>query len=211
MANLRLQLASQYFGEIPPEFINYDFLGLHKVKQYHAHGYISKVSYYLWNEDGTPDLLTGLVVEDEYQYFIDPNMQVVVAIRSTQKWYDFDGNIGHQRTIPQNGYKPLIANEIIAFDNNRRKFLIEKGQMFAMQYLFDAALPVPLSNAFDLLNSVKVEIDLFIGGQPKPLVDALKVIVKPYLDIDLTLGGVTKTKRDWMVFILDQRLVPPPA
>jgi hypothetical protein len=86
-------------------------------------------------------------------------MQVVVATRSTQKWYDFDNAVAHQKTIPQNGYKPLVGNEVIAFDNNRRKFLIEKGQGFAMQYLFDAALPVPLMYAFDLLGSVKAEID----------------------------------------------------
>ena len=205
---LRLSEATQQFAtDQLPELIDYDFLGLHKVKTFHPHGYIQSIAYYLWNADGTPNLETGLVVDEVHDYVIDPTMNVVVAKKSTQSWYDTDGEVGRQKATPEQGYRVFLPHEVIQFDDDRRAKLLQDAKAFALNYLANPAYQNPLQDAFDLLNSVAVEWNLYKEGQPYILVQTLQTIDKPYLDVETTIGELTLPKRMFIIGILNQMLI----
>lgn len=152
-------------SEDSPELIDYDIIGLHK-KRTITFGELVTVQYYN-NYDGTT--YSDLVVEETRVYNRDAN-GLAQTRDLTIKWYYKNDVVGLIKPTTKY-YSPA---ESIEEGINRRSNIIAQAKIYTLGAVGQA-------NAFDLLSTVKNEIQLFLDGYTDPLRNAINVSTKPYL------------------------------
>jgi hypothetical protein len=183
---LKLQRATQFFGDILPELINFDHIGLDKQKVYQPNGFIDRIKYAIPSD---PQPWTDLVVEEIYTYVRDPGTGIPISRTTEINWYTDEDIpvIGFTKTF----FKAFLPSEAIQEGNNRRSRLIDNAKAYLA---IESGLSI--GDSFDLLVQLKNEIDLYIGGYQVPLIIKLQdpSFAPPYL---------TQTIRDNTVAILN--------
>lgn len=154
-------------GHEDPTIIDYDILGFHK-KRTIVFGELVKVEYFEQYDGNT---YSNLIVEETREYTRDINTGLVQHRNQSSKWYLIDGNIG----LIKNTTKYYTLEESIQEGIDRRTNVIAKAKSYVLVNI--GQLP-----SFDLLTSVKNEIQLFIDGYTQPLRDAITNSTKPYLN-----------------------------
>jgi len=154
-------------GHEDPTIIDYDILGFHK-KRTIIFGELVKVEYYEFY-DGVD--YSNLIVEETREYTRDINTGLVQHRNQSSKWYLTDDKVG----LTKNTIKYYTLEEAIQEGIDRRTNVIAKAKSYVLVNI--GQLP-----SFDLLTSVKNEIQLFIDGYTQPLRDAITNSTKPYLN-----------------------------
>jgi len=162
-----------------PSELNYDILGFNK-KRTIIKGFLSSVEYYN-NYVYSSNTYSDLVVS-EYREYILNDTGTVVSRKQTSNWILNDNTTGLTLTFtkyytPQEGIEEGIT---------RRNNMVS----FAKTTLLDGLKAIygePLNQeyAFDLLTSVKVELDYFTQGYTQPLRDAVSASTKPYMSVEI--------------------------
>jgi hypothetical protein len=160
----RFKINSSYTS---PEDIDYDILGLHK-ERIIEQGWLTSVKYWK-NYDGIT--YSDLYVHEHRKYNVDGNTGLTITRELKVEWYLTDDTIGYTRTYPLKYY-----NQTEAIDEGitRRNNVVAGAKVYCINTL-------GLNYSFDLLNSVKTQLDLFIQGYTQPLRDAIATSTKPYL------------------------------
>lgn len=149
-----------------PGLIDYDILGLQK-KRTIIYGELQQVDYYS-NYDGFT--YENLAVKEQRRYWRDAITGLVKFRELEIDWYNFN-----EVSIKNEHFKKFYSpEESIAEGIDRRTNIINSTKSLAVAYL-------GLNYSFDLLTSVKTQIDYFINGYTQPLRDAITNSTKPYL------------------------------
>lgn len=154
-------------GHEDPTVIDYDIMGFHK-KRTIVFGELVKVEYYeLYDGDN----YSNLIVEETRNFTRDINTGLVQHRTQSSKWYLIDGSIG----LIKNTTKYYTLEEAIQEGIDRRSNVIAKAKSYVL-------VQIGQSYSFDLLTSVKNEIQYFYDGHTQPLRDAINISSKPYLN-----------------------------
>lgn len=158
-----------------PENLDYDILGLHK-KRSIIGGELRTIEYYK-NYDGTT--YSDLSVLETRTY--TRNEIGLVTTRNLEiKWYLSDDSIGYSKSYIKY-YSPIEAiDEGISMRSN----VIGAAKIYSLNSL-------GTTYSFDLLNSVKTQVDLFVQGYKQPLIDGINNSTKAYLTQEIKDGIVT--------------------
>ena len=151
-----------------PENIDFTIYGLHKEEIISHDGFLTDIRYWK-NYDGIT--YTDLWVHEHRNYIVDDNSGLTVTREMTIEWYLTDDTIGYSRTYPLKYYNQV---EAIAEGIRRRSNITDKAKVYCINAL-------GLQYSFDLLNSVKIQLDLFVQGYTPPLRDSIAASTKPYL------------------------------
>lgn len=150
-----------------PEIIDYDIMGFHK-KRTITFGELVKVEYYK-NYDGLS--YSDIIVEEIREFTRDQNTGLVQYRNQSSRWYLSDDTIG----FIKNTTKYYSLEEAIQEGIDRRTNVIAKAKSYVL-------VNIGQSYSFDLLTSVKSEIQLFIDGYTQPLRDSINNNTKQYLN-----------------------------
>lgn len=149
-----------------PENTDYDIVGLHK-KRTIVKGELVQVEYYK-EFDGTT--YNNLIVKEE-RIFTRDSIGLVLYRTQVSSWYLNNGSVG----LTKNFIKYYSPTESIDEGITRRGNIINDAKIYALSVIGQAY-------GFDLMNSVKTQIDLYIQGYKQPLYDAVNASTKPYLN-----------------------------
>lgn len=158
-----------------PSKLDYDILGLNK-KRTIIKGELRHVEYYK-NYDASAKTYSDLVVSEFREYTRD---EIGIALYRTQtsNWILNDGTTG----LTMNFIKHYTPEEGIQEGINRRDNMVGFAKTTLLSGLAAIyGVPTNQTYAFDLLTSVKVEIDYFIQGYTQPLRDAISASTKGYM------------------------------
>jgi hypothetical protein len=150
-----------------PENIDFSIYGLHKEEVISSSGFLTDIRY--WKEyDGVT--YSDLWVHEHRDFSVDVNG---LAITRTMviEWYLTDDTIGYTRTYPLKYYN---KQQSIEEGISRRNNVLSKAKVYCIDTL-------GLNYSFDLLYSLKANIDLFSQGLTSPLRAAVEASTKPYL------------------------------
>ena len=162
-----------------PSQIDYDILGLNK-KRTIIKGELRQVEYYK-NFNASANTYSNLVVLETRDYVRD-DIGIVQYRNQTSNWLLNDNTTG----LTINFTKYYTPEEGIQEGLDRRNNMIGFAKTTLLSGL--AALygvPTNQNYAFDLLTSVKIEIDYFIQGYTQPLRDAISASTKPYMTVGI--------------------------
>jgi hypothetical protein len=162
-----------------PSKIDYDILGLNK-KRTIIKGFLSSVEYYN-NYIYSSNTYSDLVVSEYREYTLN-DIGIAVSRKLTSNWILNDNTTGLTKTFT----KYYTPEEGIQEGIDRRGNMIG----FAKTALLDGLKaiygePANQNYAFDLLTSVKVEMDYFSQGYTQPLRDAVSASTKPYMTVGI--------------------------
>lgn len=161
-----------------PYDINYDILGFHK-KRTIIFGELKKIEYFR-NYDGIN--YSDLILEEFREYNRDVN-GLVQSRFLTIKWFLTDDSIGGIK----NTVKYYSMQEAIQEGLDRRSNIISDTKSYTLEQIGQLY-------SFDLLSSVKTEIELFIDGYTQPLRDAIITSTKPYLTTVIKDGIIERLR-----------------
>lgn len=154
-------------SENDPKEINYDIRGLHK-KRTIVYGELQTIEYFQYYDGITYD---DLVVKEHRTYYRHVDTGVIKYRILFIEWYNLLGEVLTSVTFPPKYYNP---EETIAEGVDRRTNVINGTKSITLELL-------GLDYSFDLLTSVKIELDYYINGYTQPLRDAITNSTKPYL------------------------------
>ncbi len=154
-------------GHEDPTIIDYDIMGFHK-KRTIVFGELIKVEYY---ESYDGNNYSNLIVEETREFTRDVNTGLVQHRTQSSKWYLTDNTVG----LIKNTIKYYTLEESIQEGIDRRSNVIAKAKSYVL-------VKIGQSYSFDLLTSVKNEIQYFYDGHTQPLRDAINISSKPYLN-----------------------------
>lgn len=158
-----------------PSGIDYDILGFHK-KRTIIKGELRQVEYYK-NYTQSSNTYSDLVVS-EFRDYIRNEIGIVQYRNQTSNWILSDNNTG----LTMGFVKYYTQEEGIQEGIDRRGNMIA----FAKTALLDGLKEIygePLNQtyAFDMLTSVRAQMDYFVQGYTQPLRDAVSASTKAYL------------------------------
>jgi len=158
-----------------PENIDYDILGFNK-QRIIIKGELKQVNYYK-NYTASSDTYSDLVVS-EFRDYIRNDIGLVQYRNQTSNWIMNDNTTG----LTLNFTKYYTAEEAIGEGIDRRGNMLA----FAKTSLLDGLKAIygePLNQtyAFDMLTSVKTQMEYFTQGYTQPLRDAVSASTKAYL------------------------------
>lgn len=160
-----------------PENIDYDVLGFHK-KRLIVKGELILVEYYR-NYDGVT--YSDLILDETRTYFRN-GIGLIQHRSQNVRWYLEDNTIGCEKIT----MKYYSSSESIDEGITRRNNIINDAKIYALGTIGQAY-------GFDLMNSLKTQIDLYVQGYTQPLKDGVNTSTKPYL---------TQANKDALVVIL---------
>lgn len=160
-------------GYEDPIMVDYDILGFHK-KRTIVFGELIKIEYY---ESYDGNTYSNLIVEETREFTRDVNTGLVQHRTQSSKWYLTDGTIG----LIKNTIKYYSLEEAIQEGIDRRTNVIAKTKSSVLVQIGQAY-------SFDLLTSVKSEIQYFYDGHTQPLRDAITASSKLYLNSTIKDG-----------------------
>jgi hypothetical protein len=160
-----------------PVDLDYDIYGLHKKRTF-VQGELVLTEYYR-NYDGTT--YSDLVVDEGREYTRDANN---LAQYRTQisRWYLTNDEVGATKTTT----KYYTVHESVAESETRRANLVADAKLYTLSQ-------IGIANCWDFLQSINVEIDLYIQGATQYLKDSIMASTKPYLN---------ETMKGTLVYIL---------
>jgi hypothetical protein len=158
-----------------PSSIDYDIIGLHK-KRTIIKGELRQIEYYR-NYIQSSDTYSDLVIS-EFRDYTRNEIGIAQYRTQTTNWILSDNTTGLTKFFK----KYYTPEEGIQEGINRRDNMIA----FAKTALLDGLKaiygePANQSYSFDLLLSVKTQMDYFSQGYTQPLRDAISASTKPYL------------------------------
>lgn len=163
-----------------PENEDFSILGLHKEEIISSSGFLTDVKY--WKHyDGTT--YSDLWVHEKREYTVDDASGLAITRKMTINWYLTDNTVGYSRVYPLKYYNKVQS---IEEGITRRNNILAKAKVYCIDNL-------GLNYSFDLLNSLKVYIDLFSNGYTQPLRTAVQDSTKSYL---------TQVEKDAIISIL---------
>lgn len=167
-----------------PSSIDYDILGFNK-KRTIVKGELREIGYYR-NYTATTKTYSDLVVLETRTYFRDP-IGIATARTQTSTWYLNDGSTG----LTKNFTKYYTEEEGIEEGINRRGNMLA----FAKTTLLNGLKaiygePTNQTYAFDMLTSVKTQMEYFTQGYTQPLRDAVSASTKPYLTEQIKINVI---------------------
>jgi hypothetical protein len=158
-----------------PSMIDYDILGLNK-KRTIITGELRLVEYYK-NYIASANTYSDLVVVETREYVRD-EIGIVQYRNLSSNWLLTDGTTG----LTINHTKYYTPEEGIQEGLERRGNMIGFAKTALLSGLKDIyGEPTNQNYGFDLLTSVKVQIEYFIQGYTQPLRDVVSASTKPYL------------------------------
>lgn len=162
-----------------PSMIDYDILGFNKKRTIIA-GELKLVEYYR-NYIPSADTYSGLVVVETRDYIRD-EIGIAISRNLSSNWLLTNGSTG----LTINSTKYYTKEEGIQEGLDRRGNLVGFAKTALLGGLKDIyGEPTNQTYAFDLLLSVKTQIDYFIQGYTQPLKDAISASTKPYLTVGI--------------------------
>lgn len=167
-----------------PSLIDYDIMGFNK-KRVFVSGELREVSYYN-NYDYSANTYSDLVVLETRSYVRD---EIGIATRRdlTSTWYLNDGSTG-LTTSYSKYYSP---EEGIQEGMDRRSNMIAFAKTTLLSDLKAIyGEPTNQNYSFDLLTSVKTQMEYFTQGYTQPLRDAVSASTKPYMDVATKLDVI---------------------
>ena len=159
-------------GYEDPIVVDYDIMGFHK-KRTIVFGELIKVEYYESYENG---VYSDIIVDETRDYIRDDN-GLVQYRNLVSRWYLSDDSVGKTKSSIK--YYSLI--ESIQEGIERRSNVISLAKAYVLVNLGQLY-------SFDLLSSVKNEIQLFLDGYTQPLRDSISSSSKLYLDHNTKIG-----------------------
>lgn len=162
-----------------PENIDFNIYGLHKELIIASSGFLTDIKYWK-NYDGVT--YSDLYVHEQREFVVDGD-GLAITRKITIHWYFTDDTVGYSRVYPLKYYNKVQS---IEEGISRRNNVLAKAKVYCIDTL-------GLDYSFDLLNSLKVYIDLFSNGYTQPLRDNVQASTKPYL---------TQVMKDAIVAIL---------
>lgn len=165
-------------GYEDPIIIDYDIMGFHK-KRTIIFGELRKIEYYKSYEN---DVYSDIVVDETRDYIRDDN-GLVQYRNLVSRWYLSDETVGKTKSST----KYYSLTESIQEGIERRSNVISLTKSYVLVNLGQLY-------SFDLLSSVKNEIQLFLDGYTQPLRDAITSSSKPYLNQN-TKNGIIENLR----------------
>lgn len=150
-----------------PTNIDYDVYGFQK-KRTILFGELREIEYYK-NYISSSQTYSDLVVKEYRDYTRDANGLVQFRTQ-TSVWYLNDNNTG----ITKSSIKYYTLPEAIQEGLDRRGNIIAQAKAYALANIGQLY-------SFDLLASVKNEIQLFVDGYTQPLRNAVSASTKPYI------------------------------
>ena len=150
-----------------PSNIDYDVYGFHK-KRTILFGELREIEYYK-NYISSSQTYSDLVVKEFRDYTRDVNGLVQFRTQ-TSVWYLNDDNTGTTKSA----IKYYTLPEAIQEGLDRRGNIIAQAKAYALANIGQLY-------SFDLLASVKNEIQLFVDDYTQPLRNAVSASTKPYL------------------------------
>jgi len=159
-----------------PRSIDYDIMGFHK-KRTITSGELRKVEYFR-NYDHLTKTYSDLIVVELREYFRN-EIGIAQYRNQTSKWILNDDTEG----LVINYSKYYSPEEGIQEGIDRRTNMISSAKISLLNELaIIYGEPANQNYAFDLLTSVKAEIEYFIQGYTQPLRDSINSSTKPYLN-----------------------------
>jgi hypothetical protein len=149
-----------------PSDIDYSIRGYHKEKIFNF-GELNVVNYY---ENYNGSTFSDIVVKEERYYHRDVTNNLVEYRSMTHSFYYNNDQIG----IQKNTIKYYTLEESIQESRTKRDNIINQTKAYVLVELGRMI-------SFDLLSSIKSEMELFLDGYTTPLVDAIQNSTKPYL------------------------------
>lgn len=150
-----------------PENVDFTIYGLHKEEVISHGGFLTDIKYWK-NYDGT--VYSDLWVHEHRDYTVDGS-GFAITRTLTIEWFLKDDTLGYTRVYPLKYYgKQQSIEEGI----RRRNNITAKAKIYCVDH-------IGINYSFDLLNSVKTQLDLFIQGYTQPLRDGIANSTKPYL------------------------------
>lgn len=160
-----------------PFQIDYDILGFKK-KRNIVKGELREVGYFN-NFDSDTQTYSDLVVLETRDYTRDP-IGIVQYRTQTSTWFLKDGSIGNRLSYT----KYYTDEEAIQEGIDRRTNMIAFGKTTLLRELKAVyGEPTNQSYAFDLLISVKLQMDYYTQGYTQPLKDAITGSTKFYMGV----------------------------
>jgi hypothetical protein len=162
-----------------PSSLDYDILGFNK-KRTIIKGMLVSTEYYN-NYVYSSNTYSDLVVSEFREYTLN-EIGIAISRKLTSNWMLNDNTTGLTKTY----IKYYTEEEGIQEGIDRRNNMIA----FAKTALLNGLKaiygePANQNYAFDLLTSVKVEMDYFTQGYTQPLRDAVSASTKPYLTVGI--------------------------
>lgn len=162
-----------------PSGIDYDILGFHK-KRTIIKGELRQVEYYK-NYIQSSNTYSDLVVS-EFRDYIRNEIGIVQYRNQTSNWILNDNTTGLTKSF----IKYYTLEEGIQEGIDRRNNMIS----FAKTALLDGLKaiygePANQTYSFDMLTSVRTQMDYFTQGYTQPLRDAVSASTKPYLTVGI--------------------------
>jgi hypothetical protein len=167
-----------------PSLIDYDIMGFNK-KRVFVSGELREVSYYN-NYDYSANTYSDLVVLENRTYVRN---EIGIATRRdlTSTWYLNDGSTG----LTTSYSKYYTPEEGIQEGMDRRNNMVAFAKTTLLSDLkVIYGEPANQNYAFDLLTSVKIQMDYFTQGYTQPLRDAVSASTKPYMDVATKLDVI---------------------
>lgn len=160
-----------------PANIDYDIYGFSK-KRTIIKGVLTKVEYFRYFDGTTYD---DLIIEENRVYNRDA-IGIVQTRDVTINFFYNDGTIGETKSWTKY-YNP---DESIQEGMDRRNNMISAAKTVLLRELkLLYGEPTNQSYGFDLLTSVKAQMDYFKDGYAQPLRDAITNSTKPYLNANI--------------------------
>jgi hypothetical protein len=167
-----------------PRDIDYDIKGYHKRRTI-VKGELVKVEYFK-NFDGTT--YSDLVVEEARTY----NRDAIGIIQTRDikiTWYLINNTIG----CIKEWTKYYNSDEAIQEGIDRRSNMIGVAKTTLLNLLAESfGVPTNQQYAFDLLTSVKSQMEVFKDGHTQPLRDAINSSTKAYLNPVIKTAIITE-------------------
>lgn len=162
-----------------PSTLDYDIFGLHK-KRTLIKGELKEVGYFK-NFDASGKTYSDLYVS-EFRDYVRDEMGMVVYRTQTSNWILVNNTTGHTETH----VKYYTEEEAIQEGITRRGNMVDVAKTTLLKELKAVfGFPLNQSYAFDLLTSVKIEMDYFSQGYTQPLRDAVSASTKEYLTVGI--------------------------
>lgn len=154
-----------------PRYIDYDILGLHK-KRTIIKGELIKVEYYKDFNTGNSEY-SDLVIKEERVY--NRNEIGLAQYRQMEiSWYLNNEDVG----MTVDTMKFYTPKESIDEGKIRRLNIVSEAKIYSLN-------TIGQQYSFDLLNDLKVNIDLYIDGYKTLLINEIQSIDKPYLSLEI--------------------------
>lgn len=168
-----------------PSNINYNIIGLQK-KRTIVIGELRKVDYYE-SYDYTGNTYNNLILT-EYRHYVRNEIGIIQYRNMSIDWYCEDDSIGMNKSEFIKYYSP---EEAIQEGVDRRNNMISSAKTVLLNGLKPVfGEPTNQMYAFDLLLSIKTQMDYFSQGYTQPLRDAISASTKAYMQIPGLKGAI---------------------